>query len=177
MTLEIILGIIVIISILLSIFVIFNNKFKFAIIKIDKAEEDIALYLQKKEELLNRTRPIIEKELKIKEIMSDLDCIPVDASNFETHFLLKKAYNDFFRTLDEHEKLLKSKPLEKIIEELDENEENIVGSIKFYNDTVLDYNQLVISFPSNIIAFIMRYKKKEFYSNEKKEKFQILNEK
>ena len=110
-------------------------------------------------------------------MMSDLDCIPVDANNFEAHSLLKKAYNDFFRTLDEHEKLLKSKPLEKIIEELDENEENIVGSIKFYNDTVVEYNQLVISFPANIIAFIMRYKKKEFYSNEKREKFQILSEK
>lgn len=177
MAFEIIMGIIVIISLLLSIFVILNNKFQFAIIKIDKAEEDIGIYLQKKEELLNRTKPIITKELKIKEIMSDLDCIPVDASNFDAHMLLKKAYNEFFRTLDEHEKLLKSKPLEKIIEELNENEENIVGSIKFYNDTVVDYNQLVMSFPANVIAFIMRYKKKEFYNNEKREKFQILNEK
>jgi LemA protein len=177
MTLEIILGIIVILSLLSSIFVFFHNKFQFAIIKIDKAEEDITLYLQKKEELLNRAKPIIEKELKITDVMNDLDCIPVDSSNFEAHFLLKKAYNEFFRTLDEHEKLLKSKPLEKIIEELDENEGNIVGSIKFYNDTVLDYNQLVISFPSSIVAFIRRYQKKEFYSNEKKEKFQVLNEK
>ena len=64
MAFEIIIGIIVGVSILASVFVIFNNKFQFAIIKIDKAEEDIGIYLQKKEELLNRTKPIIMKELK-----------------------------------------------------------------------------------------------------------------
>ncbi len=177
MTIEVILGIIVVVSVLLTIFVVINNKFQLSIIKIDKAEEDIALYLQKKEELLDRAKPIIMKELKIEDIMRDLDCIPVEANNFEVHFLLKKSYNEFFKTLDENEKLLKSKPLGKIIEELDSNEENIVGSIKFYNDTVVDYNHLVVSFPSSLVAFIRRYKKKEFYNNEKRENFEILNEK
>ncbi len=169
MTLEIIIGIVVFISIILSIFVIFNNKFQLAIIKIDKAEEDITLYLQKKEELLNRTKPIICKELKIENIMEELDCIPVDATNIEVHAILKRSYNEFFRIIDENEKLLKSKPLGKIMEELDENEENVIGSIKFYNDTLVDYNKLVISFPSSVVAFIRRYKRKDFYSNEKRE--------
>ena len=169
MTVEIIIGIIVVISIFSTIFVIFNNKFQLAIIKIEKAEEDISLYLQKKEELLNRTKPIIGKELKMDTFMEDLDCIPIDANNIDVHAMLKKVYNEFFRILDENEKLLKSKQLGKIMEELSENEENVIGSIKFYNDTVVDYNQLVMSFPSNIIAFVRRYKKKEFYNNEKRE--------
>ena len=59
---------------------------------------------------------------------------------------------------------------------MDENEENIVGSIKFYNDTVVDYNQLVVSFPSNLLAFVKRYKKKEFYNNEKRDSFQMMSE-
>lgn len=167
--LEIILGIIVFISILLIIIILINNKFKLAIIKIDKAQEDISLYLQKKEELLNRTKPIIKKELKLKEFLQDLDTISVEASNFDVHMQLKKAYNEFFKIIDENEKLLKSKSMLSILDELDENEENIVGSIRFYNDTVVDYNQLVISFPSNIVAFFGRYKKKSFYNNEKRD--------
>ena len=177
MTLEIVLGIIVVFCILSMIFVIGNSKFQLAIIKIDKAEEDISLYLQKKEELLNRTRPIITKELKRENVMEDLDNISVDASNFEVHFLLKKTYNELFKLLDENEKLLKSKPLTRIMEELDANEENIIGSIKFYNDTVVEYNQLIVSFPTGIISFVKRYKKKEFYNNEKRESFEILNDK
>ena len=167
--LEIILGIVVFISILLIIIILINNKFKLAIIKIDKAQEDISLYLQKKEELLNRTKPIIKKELKLKDFLQDLDTISVEASNFDVHMQLKKAYNEFFKIIDENEKLLKSKSMLSILDELDENEENIVGSIRFYNDTVVDYNQLVISFPSNVVAFFGRYKKKSFYNNEKRD--------
>ena len=176
MTWEFIVGAIVFISILLIIIVVIQNKFQLAIIKLDKAEEDIALYLQKKEELLNRTKPIIMKELKVENVMMDLDSIPIDASNFEIHLLLKKCYNELFKTLDENEKLLKSKPLEKILEELDENEELIVGSIRFYNDTVVDYNQLIMTFPSKLVAFVKGYKRKEFYNNEKREKYKIFNE-
>ena len=172
---EIILGIIVFISFLMCLFVIFNNKFQLAIIKIDKAEEDIDLYLQKKFELLDRTRPIIKKELKIDEVLVGLDNIPEDANNFEKHDILKKNYNEFFKTLDENEKLLKSQSLMKILDDLNTNEENIVGAIKFYNDTVVEFNQLVVSFPSKIIAFFRRYRKKDFYHNEKREIFEILN--
>ena len=82
-----------------------------------------------------------------------------------------------FKTIEENEKLYKSESLVAILNNLGENEENLVGAIKFYNDTVVDYNKLAISFPTNIIAFFKRYKKKEFYNNEKRVMFEILNEK
>lgn len=174
---ETILGVIVGLSIVLCIYVIYNNKFQFAIIKIDKAEEDIEIYLQKKLELLNRTRPIIKKELKLDDYMTELDISFDDINNMETHNILKNVYNGLFKTLDEHEKLLKSDTLVSILESLNNNEEDIVGAIKFYNDTVVEYNQLIVSFPSKIIAIIRRYKKKDFYNNEKREIFEILNDK
>ena len=63
--LEIILGVIVLISILLIMIIIINNKFQFSIIKIDKAEEDISLYLDKKKELLNIHITLVrEKNIK-----------------------------------------------------------------------------------------------------------------
>ena len=175
--LGIILGIIVVIVFLAFLVVVFNNKFNLTNIKIDKANEDIDLYLQKKKELLERTRPIVKKELKTKEFMNDLDENHEDYDSFKNHILLKKCYNELFKILDENEKLLKSKTLVKILENLNENEENIVGAIKFYNDTVVEYNRLVVSFPSKIIAIFKGYKKLEFYNNEKREIFEILNNK
>lgn len=174
---EAILGGIVLISILLIIFVIYNNKFQLAIIKIDKAEEDIDLYLEKKQELLKRTRPIIKKELKLDEFLEHIENSYEDISNFEKHNSLKMAYNELFKMLDENEKLLKSESLISILEDLNNNEENIIGAIKFYNDTVVDFNQLVVSFPAVVIAFFKRYKRLEFYNNEKREIFEILNDK
>lgn len=174
---ETILGIIVFISFIAFIFVIVDNKFQLVVIKIDKAEEDIELYLQKKIELLDRTRSIINKELKRDDFLIELDEINDDYNHFEIHNILKKAYNELFKILDENEKLLKSESLITILEDLNTNEENIVGAIKFYNDTVVEFNQLVVSFPSRIIAFFKRYHKLEFYSNEKREIFEILNQK
>ena len=175
--LGIILGVVVVVVFLAFIFVISDNKFKLTIIKIDKANEDIDLYLQKKRELLERSRPIVKKELKIKNFIEELNENNENVDNFQNHMLLKKYYNELFKILDENEKLLKSKTLIKILEDLNENEENIVGAIKYYNDTVVEFNKLVVSFPSKILAFFKKYKKLDFYNNEKREIFEILNDK
>ena len=174
----IIIGIIVVIIMLfIALFIIADNKFKLANIKIDKANEDIDLYLQKKRELLERSRPIIKKELKKDNFMDDLNDKNDEIDNFQNHLVLKKCYNELFKSLDENEKLFKSKTLVKILEDLNDNEENIVGAIKFYNDTVVDFNKLVVTFPSKVVAVFKKYKKLEFYNNEKREIFEILNNK
>lgn len=172
-----VIGIIIIITVFTITFVLCSNRFNLVIIKIDKAEEDIDLYLQKKKELLGRAKTIIQKELKSDDIMVELDNLGEEVNNFQTHNFLKIIYNELFKLLDENEKLLKSDNLVKILEELNDTEEDIVGAIKFYNDTVVEFNQLVVSFPSKIVALFKRYKKKEFYKHEKREIFEILNEK
>lgn len=174
---EIGLGIVVGISFILLISTIYNNKFHFATIKIEKAQEDIDMYLQKKKELLERSRVIVNKETKIKGFLTELDDYNSDINSFDLNDLLKKGYNNLFKVLDENEKLFKSESLMSILNNLNDNEEKIVGAIKFYNDTVVDYNRLVMAFPASVIAFFKRYKKKEFYNNEKREMFEILNEK
>ena len=175
--LQIILIIIIVVSLISMLLVIFNNKFQLTIIKIDKAEEDIDMYLEKKRKLLDRSKPIIKKALKREDFMLDLDKDFGNKDSFLEHNLLKNIYNELFKIIDENEKLLKSESLVKILEELNDNEENIVGAIKFYNDTVVEFNQLVVTFPSLLIAFFKRYKKKDFYNNEKREIFEILNKK
>jgi len=167
----------IVIAIFIIVFIIYHNKFKFAIIKLDKAEEDINMYLNKKYELLDRTRPIVKKELKVDDFMSSIDNYDAESSNIDNHNLLKSCYNELFKVLDDHEKLLKSKTLVKILDELNDNEEDVIGSIKFYNDTVVTFNELVSSFPSSVVALLSRYKRLEFYSNEKREIFEILNSK
>ncbi len=174
---EIIVAVIVGISLILLICTIINNRFQLAIIKIEKAEEDIDIYLEKKKDFLDRTRPIVSKELKMDDFLPELNMNFQQISNFEENDILKKVYNDLFKTIDDNDKLLKSDNLINIIKGLNENEESIVGAIKFYNDTVVEYNKLVVSFPSSIVSLFKRYKKKEFYSNEKREIFEILNEK
>ena len=172
-----IIAVIVVISFIMLIATIIHNRFQLAIIKIEKAEDDISIYLEKKRELLSRTRPIITKELKLDTFLAELDDNFKDINSFAENDILKKSYNEFLKIIDDNDGLLKSDSLVTIVNQLNDNEEDIVGAIRFYNDTVVNYNKLVVSFPSNIVGFFMRLKRKEFYNNEKKEMFEILNEK
>lgn len=176
--LEIILGSIVFVALILIFIVIVHNKFQFSIIRIEEAENNIDILLHKKLDLLCRTAPIVKKELKLEEFLDELDEKKENDLNlFELNTLLKKSYDSFFEVLDENEKLFKSETLSAIINDINENETDLVAAVKFYNDGVVIFNKLVSSFPSNIVAFFRRYKKKDFYNNEKKEIFDILNDK
>ncbi len=178
MIIEIILGSIVFVAIILLIIVIYHNRFKYAIIKMEEAENNIDLFLQKKIDLLSRMRPLIMKELKLKEFLEEIeDMKEKELNHFQMNDLLRNYYNELFSVLDDNEKLFKSEAITEIINEVNYNEEDLVASIKFYNDTVVIYNQLIVSFPSNIIRLFFHYKKREFYSHEKREIYEILKEK
>ena len=99
-----------------------------------------------------------------------------DLNHFELNDTLKLAFNELFKTLDDNEKLFKSESLVRIVEELNANEINLVAAVKFYNDTVVTFNQLIVSFPSNILRLFFGYKKKEFYNHEKREIYEILKD-
>lgn len=175
---EIILGCIVVLALFLIFIIIYHNKFHFAIIKIDEAENNIDILLEKKMELLSRARPIVMKEIKIDSFLDDIDELKEkELNHFEMNRLLKEDYHELFKVLDDNEKLLQSEMLSSILDSLNDVEEEMRGSIKFYNDNVVVFNQLVGSFPANIIGFFCRYKRKEFYNNEKREIYEILNDK
>lgn len=156
----------------------YHNNYRFIMIKVNEAENNINVLLDKRRQLLEDTKPIIKKELKLKEFLEDLDELKEkDLDSFELNNILKINYDELFRIIDENEKLLKSKKLVQIIEQINNNEEEIIGSIKFYNDNVVILNKLVKSFPSNLVGFLFRYRPKDFYKNEKREIYEILKEK
>ena len=175
---EIVLGIIVFIALITLIVIIYHNKFKIVIIKIDEAENNIGILLDKKLDLLKKCISPIRRSLKDKSYMEDLENFSKgDMSSLELHNYLRKNYNILFKTLDENEKLYKRKALVSVIDELNENEIKLSASIKFYNDNVTINNKLVSSFPSNIIRLLFGYKSRDFYDNEKREIFEILKDK
>lgn len=174
---EIIIAVAVLIIIFSLIIIIYGNKFHFAIIKIDEAESNLDVLLLRKLDLLERTVPIIKKELKLEEFLSDMATIEeANLNHFQLNELLRTEYATLFKTLDDNEKLFKSEALNRILRDLNDNEEAIIGSIKFYNDNVVIFNQLVSSFPSKIVALLRHYKRKEFYNDEDKEMYEILGE-
>ena len=147
----IIVGSITIIAFILLIFAIYYNKFQFIIIKIDEAEENADILLKKKKELIERCIPIIKDELKLKEFIPEINDINEEMNHFEMNEKLTECYHKLFQKLDDNDKLYKSEKLVSILEELNDNEVDLAASVKFYNDSVVDFNKLILYFTSNII--------------------------
>ena len=101
---------------------------------------------------------------------------PLDLSQIEINDLYARAYNELFKVIDDNDNLLKNEELSVIIDDINNNETDLLAAVKFYNDSAVIYNGLVSSFPAKIIAFLKRYKKREFYNNEKRKIYDILNE-
>lgn len=154
---------------------LYLNKFQFTNIKINEAANSIDTLLEKKGDLLNKVALIVTKELELDnflEYLGDLGKL----NNFELNDLLSRAYNELFKVINDNDSLLENEDFISILENLNNNEIELVASIKFYNDSVVILNQLTSGFPSSIIGFFGRYKKKDFFNNEKRKKRELLTE-
>ena len=49
---------------------------------------------------------------------------------------------------------------------MNETEDEVYACSQYYNDIVTTYNQLVRSFPSNILAFLFHYKERTYYDGK-----------
>lgn len=173
----IVVGGITFIAFILLIIVIIYNRFQFCIVKIEEAEANIGIDLTKKLELIRRAVPIIRDELNLTDFLNEaLELNEESLNHFELNTSLDDISKKMFSIIDDNDKLYKSESLIKILNEYNSNEIDLVSSLKFYNDTVVDYNHLILSFPSNIIRCIFGYKKKDFYTHEKREVFEIMKE-
>ena len=50
--------------------------------------------------------------------------------------------------------------------DLSESEAEIVAFRKYYNDIITDYNKMVKSFPSNLVALIFKFKTKLYFDGK-----------
>lgn len=164
-TFMLILCIIIIVGILSILFVVCYNHFQDYIIRINEAEVNIDATLRKRFDLVNKAASIIEAitkdELKIQELVNDLRSKKL--TNFELDRNLYSAINEFHVVKEKYPELQTNEEFIKIELNIIESESEIVGLRKYYNDIITDYNKMVKSFPSNIIAALNKYKTKEYF--------------
>ncbi|MEG1596676.1 MAG: LemA family protein [Bacilli bacterium] len=167
------------ILLILIIFINIYNKYQNIFIKIDEAENNIDIILQKKLDYLIRSIPIIKDNLK------DMDDFLVKSSsinikelnNFEMNDQVKILQKEFNEVLDLNKNLNKIDSLNSLLKEMYDNENDLEGAKAYYNDNVTIYNNLVKKIPYSMIAKMYHYKHKEFYIDEKDEIFEILKNK
>ena len=174
-------GIGALVLIFIMIEINFYNKFQILKIKISEAYNSLDILFEKKVNLLERATNIIkENNDKYKEDMLLDNLTKIKSKNidrFELNHELTLAFRDYKGLLDLDQKLANLDSLKGINEELVNIDTDLEASKKYYNDNVVLYNNLVKCFPSNLLALIKRYKKEDFFKEEKIETLEILKDK
>lgn len=164
LTLFIVLLILITLSIILVVFITTFNLFQDYTIRINEAEESIDATLRKRFDLLNKSIGIIKANCKEDKVLEDIVQIKSKKlSNFELDRRLYNSINEFNNYKEKYPKLAESESYLKIELGLIESESEIVSLRKYYNDIITDYNKMVKSVPSNIIALLMHCKVKSYF--------------
>ena len=166
-----IIGLVLLIVLLLVInFLYYKNKFNFYFLKVEEADNNIELILEKKIAILLKIAKIIDKdmekeleELKKKEI-----------SKHQCYIELSSLGNKLLKEADAEE-YESNKKLNNLIGRFDDNECDLKGSLKYYNDNAVEINNYIHKFPSNIVSLFSHFKELDIYKIEKRESFAILS--
>lgn len=180
-----IIPIIVLVSLMMAVLafigitIIINyNSYQKCIVRISEAENNIDMLLDKLEEQLSRTLPVIKEiDSKFEDEKAIINLTKLKNKKL-TNFELDKELNEcrfaLQELIDSSAILLDNEQLIGIKYDITDAVNDLTAAKKYYNDYVVSYNKLIKCFPSNIVGKLWHYKLKNFYSNEKQEMFEIL---
>lgn len=166
-----IIGLILLVILLLVInFLYYKNKFNFYFLKIEEADNNIELILEKKIEILLKIAKIIDKDME-KELE---EFKKKEISKHQCYVELSSLGNKLLKEADAEE-YESNKKLNNLIGRFDDNECDLKGSLKYYNDNAIEINNYIHKFPSNIVSLFSHFKELDIYKIEKRESFAILS--
>lgn len=163
--------ILIIIVVLFSGFIFINiiyNKFQDYIIKINEVESKIDETLRDKYDNILKLNNIVKEKIKTdKELVDDLSNLKnEDKTSFEIHRILKESFNKIDFVKKHYKELDKSKEVNDIFYNINDMDESLSAYIKYYNENISNYNEMIRKFPYNIMGKILKYKEKMFFDNK-----------
>lgn len=168
------IGIIFLIGI--YIFLSYKNKICFLQIKIDVAEKSIDSLMDKNLDLLKKSCKRLD-DLTEEDLFEEAQTLERnDYSSFEFNKKLSSLQRDFEEEVTYRKNFIPDEETINLFQDLRITHLECEASQDFYNDTVSSYNNLLNKFPVNIIGKMLKCCKKELYSFEEEEVFEILKE-
>lgn len=166
--LLIVLLIIIITGIGAIYYVSVYNNYQEYIIRINEVESHIDNAIRDKFDCLSKSINVIKGNTDIEEeIFPEIVKLRSrKLSSFELNRKLVDPVNEFYKIKEEHKELNKSDAFKEIDKKLLETNDNLDSYQEYYNSTISEYNRLVRTFPSNIVAKICNYKEKTFFDGK-----------
>ncbi|GIW62950.1 MAG: LemA family protein [Patescibacteria group bacterium] len=149
--------------------------------RINEAESGIDVQLKRRADLIPNLVETIkgyakhEKELleNITKARSNLLNAQSMQEKAEANNMLTESLKTLFAVSENYPELKANENFLQLQRQLEDTEDKIAYSRQFYNASVLDYNNQIQVFPSNIVANLFGFTAKEFFSTEEKENIQV----
>lgn len=166
--------IIVIIVLIIIWYIVTSNKLNRSIVKIDEALSGIDVALTKRYDVLTKMIEVVKSYAKHeKETLFEVIKLRKDMSI--------KEINDANRVMDEnfrkinvvaesYPELKSSENYKTLQQSIVDVEEHLQASRRLYNSNVSLYNQLLVSFPTSIVAKNKKMTKKDFFEIDETKK-------
>lgn len=165
-----VIGIIVFILIIILWYISKLNKLRRSYIKIDEAVSGIDVALTKRYDVLTKMIEVVkgyakheqETMIKIIQVRENMNIKELKEANDS----MNNGFDKISALVENYPNLKADENFKILQKAIIDVEEHLQAARRLYNSNVSLYNQLVESFPTNVIANANRMKKRDFFEAE-----------
>lgn len=170
------IAILIIIAIIFIFFVATYNRLVFLRQKVEQSFKLIDIYLKQRFDLIPNLVETVKgyknyekKALKeIVELRSKFDNTSKD--NIDEQANLNTSYNQILSTMENYPELKSNENFLNLQKQLSKMESQLQAARRIYNVDVTSYNVKIMSFPSNIVANMFKFKEAKLFETNDAEK-------
>ena len=177
MIVAIISGAITLIALIILIIKLKSDKLDAYTIRIEKAETEIQLLLEKKLSLLSDLQSKFSEESSEKEFNFLCDLEDVDDDEFKLNTILNKAYKELKGFLEDKRSYIPDDEIKSLLDELEQINIECNATKKYYNNNAIILNNKIKKVSNSLIRKFKHIEKKEIYNDPVEEEFEILKKK
>lgn len=178
MTALIIIAIVV--AVILLWFIITSNTLNKAIVKIDEADSGIDVALTKRYDVLTKMLDTVkgyakhEKEVIIETIKLRKG-MTMEEKN-EANTKMNEAFSKLNVVAENYPDLKASENFAVLQQSIADVEEHLQAARRLYNANISSFNQMIVTFPTSIVAGMKNLAKKDFFEAEESKKADVKME-
>ena len=168
-----IIGIVVVVLIVLVVVGMYNSLVRTKI-RVEEAWSDITVQLKRRYDLIPNLVNTVKGYAKHEsEVFENVTKARANAMNAQGVQEVAKAENQFEATLkslfavaEAYPQLRATENFQQLQAELTDTEDKVMAARRFYNGSARDLNIKIDTFPSNVVAGVFGFKKREFFEVE-----------
>lgn len=167
-----------IVGVLIIVFIVYYNRFVVLENRIDNALSQIDVQLKRRSDLIPNLIKTVkgyakhEKEAinKVTDARKEMMGASGTQEKIQADNQLQSALKSIFAIAENYPDLKANENFKELQNELTTTEDKIAYSRQFYNDSVLEFNNMVEKFPGNVFAGIYGRSEKDYIEIESSER-------